>query len=127
MHGQISEGQIKKIISSTNEHESITIRLSIDNFPGKHKVPLKRTKINQLNIANTGMNLTLSFSQINNVNDIVLSIQKKYGSVIPFLALIPIIASVLGAAGGVAGGVVQYIQLIHWSENIILLMDEYCF
>jgi len=56
------------------------------------------------------VNLTLSYSQIKNVNDIVSSIQKKYGGVIPILALIPIIASALGAAGGVASGVASAVS-----------------
>jgi len=45
-----------------------------------------------------------------NINDIVSSIQKKYGGVIPVLALISIITNVLGAAGGVAGGVASAIS-----------------
>jgi len=106
MHGlSLSNGPIKKIISSANKHESITIRLSRDNFRGDHFLPLERTQINQLNRAKTGVNLTLSYSQIKNVNNIVSSIQKKFSGVIPLLVLIPIIASALGAAGGVASAV----------------------
>ena len=56
-----------------------------------------------MNGARTGVNLTLSYSQIKHIND---SIQTKCnGGFIPLLALIPIIASALGAAGGVASGV----------------------
>jgi len=67
------------------------------------------TQINRLN-SKTGINLTLSYSQIKNVNDIVSSLQKKHGGIIPLLALIPIIASALGAAGGVAGGVASAVS-----------------
>jgi len=74
-------------------------------FTGDHFLPPTRPQINQLNRTKTGVNLTLSYSQIKNVNDIVPSILKKYGGIIPLLALIPIIASALGAAGGVASGV----------------------
>jgi len=106
MYGlSLADGQIKKIISSANKHESVTIRLSRDNFTGKHKLLLTKAQIDRLHRAKTGVNLTLSYSQIKNINDIVSSIQKNHDGIIPLLALIPIIASALGAAGGVASSV----------------------
>jgi hypothetical protein len=67
--------------------------------------------MNQLNRAKTGVNLTLSYAQIKHINGIVSSVRKKYnGGFIPLLALIPIIASALGAAGGVAGGVASAVS-----------------
>jgi hypothetical protein len=55
--------------------------------------------------------LKLSYAQIKPINDIVSNIRKKYhGGVIPLLALIPIIASALGAAGGLAGGVASAVS-----------------
>jgi len=111
MYGlSLSDGQIKKIISAANKHQSVTIRLSQDNLTGEHKLLLTKTQINRLNRTKTGVNLTLSYCQIKNVNDIVSSIQKKHGGIIPLLALIPIIASALGAAGGVAGGVASAVS-----------------
>jgi len=106
MHGlSLSDEQIKKIVSSANKHKSVTIRLLQDNFTGKHKLPLTKTQINRFNRAKTEVNLTLSYSHIKNINDIVSNKQKKYGGLIPLLPLIPIIASALGAAGGVASAV----------------------
>jgi len=112
LHGlSLTDGQIKKIIRSANKQESVTIRLVPNNFTGHHKLPLTRTQINKLSRAKTGVNLTLSYSQIKHVNDLVSSLRKKYhGGFIPLLALIPIIASALGAAGGVAGGVASAVS-----------------
>ena len=112
LHGlSLTDGQIQKIIRSANKHESVTIRLVPNNFTGNHKLPLTKTQINKLNRAKTGVNLTLSYAQIKHINDIVSNIQKKYnGGFIPLLALIPIIASALGAVGGVAGGVASAVS-----------------
>jgi hypothetical protein len=110
MHGvSLTDGQIKKIINSAKNHESVTIRLSKNNFNGHHKLPLTKTQINQITRAQTGLNLTLSYSQIKHINEIVSNLEKT-GGVIPLLALIPIIASALGAAGGVAGGVASAVS-----------------
>jgi len=58
------------------------------------------------------VSLTLLYSQIKHVNDIVLNIQKKYyGGVILLLALIPIMSCAQRAAGdGVAGCVASAIS-----------------
>ena len=75
LHGlSLTGGQIKKIIKAAIEHESVTIRLSRNNLIGNHKLPLTRTQINRINRAQTGVNLTLSYSQIKHINDII---QKK--------------------------------------------------
>ena len=112
LHGlSLTDGQIEKIIKSANEHESVTIRLSRANFTGDHKLPLTRMQINQLSRTKTGVNLKLSYAQMKHINDIVSNIRKKYhGGFIPLLALIPIIASALGAAGGLAGGVASAVS-----------------
>jgi hypothetical protein len=112
LHGlSLTNGQIKKIITSANKHESVKIRLSRANFTGDHKLPLTRTQINQLSTTKTGVNLKLSYAQIKHINGIVSNIRKKYhGGFIPLLALIPIIASALGAAGGLAGGVASAVS-----------------
>lgn len=112
LHGlSLTDGQLQKIIKSANKHESVTIRLVPKNFTGNHKLPLTKTQINKLNRAKTGVNLTLSYAQLKHINDIVSNIRKKYhGGFIPLLALIPIIASALGAAGGVASGVASAVS-----------------
>ena len=112
LHGlSLTNGQIKKIITSANKHESVTIRLVPKNFSGNHKLLLTKTQINKLNKSKIGVNLTLSYAQIKHINDIVSNIRKKYhGGLIPLLALIPIIASALGAAGGLAGGVASAVS-----------------
>jgi len=47
MYGlSLSDGQIKKIISAANKHQSVTIRLSQDNLTGEHKLLLTKTQIN---------------------------------------------------------------------------------
>jgi hypothetical protein len=105
LHGlSLTDGQIKKLISSAKRQSSVTIRLSKDNLSGSHKLPLTKSQINRINASKTGLNLTLSYAQIKHVNK-MLSELRKQGGMIPLLALIPIIASALGAAGGVAGGV----------------------
>jgi len=104
----LTEGQLKKIIKAATEHKSVTIRLSRANFIGNHKLPLTKTQINRMNRAQTGVNLTLSYSQIKHINDIIQT--KQNGGFIPLLALIPIIASALGAAGGVASGVASAVS-----------------
>lgn len=109
LHGlSLTDGQLKKIISSAIKHDSVTIRLSKNNFHGNHKLPLTKTQINQINNAKTWFNLKLSYAQIKHIDKIV---QKEYnGGVIPLLALIPILASALGAAGGVASGVASAVS-----------------
>jgi hypothetical protein len=102
LHGlSLTDGQIKKLISSAKRQSSVTIRLSKDNLSGSHKLPLTKSQINRINKSKTGLNLTLSYAQIKHINKEL----RKQGGMIPLLALIPIIASALGAAGGVAGGV----------------------
>jgi len=112
LHGlSLTDGQINKIIRSAHKHESVTIRLVPKSFTGNHKLPLTKTQMNQLNKAKTGVNLKLSYSQIKHINGIVSNIQKEYhGGFLPLLALVPIIASALGAAGGVAGGVASAVS-----------------
>ena len=112
LHGlSLTDGQIKKIIKSANKHESVTIRLSRANSSGDHKLPLTRTQINQISKGKNGRNIKLSYAQIKHINGIVSNIRNKYhGGFLPIFALIPIIASALGAAGGIAGGVASAVS-----------------
>jgi hypothetical protein len=100
----LTSGQIRKIIYAANKQSSVTIRLSKDNLRGSHKLPLTKRQINRIEKSKTGMNLTLSYAQIKHVNKMISDLQKR-GGIIPLLTLIPIIASALGAVGGLSGGV----------------------
>ena len=126
LHGlSLTDGQMKKIIKSANKHESVTIRLSRAKFTGDHKLPLTRTQINQLSTTKTVVNLKLSYAQIKHINDIVSNIRKKYnGGFIPLLALIPIIASALGAAGGLAGGVASAVSASNNAKAAVAAQAE---
>ena len=126
LHGlSLTDGQIKKIIDSANKHESVTIRLSRANFTGDHKLPLTRTQINQLSTTKTAAILKMSYEQIKHINDIVSNIRKKYnGGFIPLLALIPIIASALGAAGGLAGGVASAVSASNNAKAAVAAQAE---
>jgi len=70
------------------------------------------------------VNLTLSYLQIKKVNNIVLSIQKRYGGVIPLLVLILIIASALRAAGGVASGVASAVSALNNARAAAIAQAE---
>jgi hypothetical protein len=106
-HGlSLTDGQLKKLITSAKRQSSVSIRLSKDHLSGSHKLPLTKSQINRIKNSKTGLNLTLSYAQIKNINKEL----QKQGGVIPLLALIPIIASALGAAGGVAGGVASAVS-----------------
>lgn len=105
----LTSGQIRKIIYAANKQSSVTIRLSKDNLRGSHKLPLTKRQINRIEKSKTGMNLTLSYDQIKHVNKMISDLQKR-GGIIPLLTLIPIIASMIGAAGGLSGGVAASIS-----------------
>jgi hypothetical protein len=73
--------------------------LKKDDLHGDFKLPLTQTQLNRINKVKTGIQLTLSETQ--------LAHMKKTGGFIPILALI---ASALGAAGGIAGGVASAVN-----------------
>jgi hypothetical protein len=108
----LTSGQIRKIIYAANKQSSVTIRLSKDNLRGSHKLPLTKRQINRIEKSKTGMNLTLSYAQIKHVNKMISDLQKR-GGIIPLLTLIPIIASALGAVGGLSGGVSAAVSAAH--------------
>src|SRR5207245_4353630 len=80
--------------------DGVTIRLTKAQLTGDFKLSL--TQHNKIKKAKNGVQLTLSKSQLEHM--------EKTGGFIPLLALIPIIASALGAAGGVAGGVASAVS-----------------
>jgi hypothetical protein len=97
-HGvNLSKGQAKKIDIAHKKGSGATIRLSKANLNGNINLPLTQTQIKKIKKAKNGVQLNLSEAQLKHM--------EKTGGFIPLLALIPIIASALGAAGGVAGGV----------------------
>ncbi len=93
----LSTEQIKKIKSAYDKGTNVTIRVSKENLRGDHKLPLTKTQINKIKKAKNGIQLNLSETQ--------LKYMEKNGGFLPLLALIPIIASALGATGALAGGI----------------------
>src|SRR5207245_656607 len=98
----LSKGQINKLINARKKDESVTIRLTKAQLTRDFKLPLTKTQHNRIQKSKKGVQLTLSKSQLKHM--------EKTGGFIPLLALIPIIASALGAAGGVAGGVASAVS-----------------
>ena len=98
----LSKGQAKKIHDVCKKGTSVTISLAKNHLHGDHKLPLTQTQINKIRKAKNGMRLTLSESQLKQM--------ERTGGFLPLLTLIPIIASALGAAGGVAGGVASAVS-----------------
>src|SRR5260221_11616675 len=93
----LSIEQIKKIKPVYNKGTNVTIRVSKENIRGDHKLTLTKTQINKIKKAKNGIQLNLSETQLKHMG--------KTGGFLPLLTLIPIIASALGAAGGLAGGI----------------------
>jgi len=98
----LSKGQAKKIVEANKKGGKVIIRISKAKLHGDFKLPLSQTQINKIKKAKNGVQLTLSEAQLKHM--------AKTGGFIPLLALIPIIASALGAAGGVAGGVASAVS-----------------
>jgi hypothetical protein len=110
MHGlTLSLGQVNKIVNAAKKHSSVKIRLTTNNLQGSHKLPLTQRQIDRINIG-SGMDLTLSYSQIKHLNTIVSDLEKKHGGFLPLLALLPAIFGGLGAAGGLAGGIASAVS-----------------
>ncbi len=102
-HGvNLSDGQKRKIINASKKGIGTTIRLSKNDLNGSFELPLTQTQINRIKKAKSGVQLNLSESQLKH--------REKTGGFLPLLALIPIIASALGAAGGIAGGVASAVN-----------------
>src|SRR6266536_3863810 len=93
----LSTEQIKKIKSAYDKGTNVTIRVSKENLRGDHKLPLTKTQINKIKKAKNGIQLNLSETQLKHM--------EKNGGFLPLLTLIPIIASALGAVGGISSGI----------------------
>jgi hypothetical protein len=102
-HGiNLSKGQAKKIYDAHKKGIDVTIRLSKSQLTGDFKLPLTPTQINKIKKSKSGVELNLSVSQLNHM--------EKTGGFIPLLTLIPIIASALGAVGGLSGGIASAVS-----------------
>src|SRR6266536_6504274 len=93
----LSKDQVKKICNAHKRGTSVTIKLPKANLRGEHKLPLTKTQLDRIKKAKNGIQLELSESQLKHM--------EKTGGFIPLLTLIPIIASALGAAGEITGGI----------------------
>src|SRR5579863_5817298 len=103
MYGlNLSKGQIEKIAVAAKRHREVKIRLSKNSLRGDHKLPLTQRQINKIMKSKTGIDLTLSPSQLRHL--------EKSGGFIPLLALLPAILGGLGAAGGLAGGIASAVS-----------------
>src|SRR6478609_6354960 len=98
----LSRGQAEKIYDAHRKGTGATIKLAKLNLQGDHKLPLTQTQINKIKKAKNGVQLNLSETQLKHM--------EKTGGFIPLLTLIPIIASALGAAGGLAGGISRVVS-----------------
>src|SRR5271170_5568941 len=93
----LSKGQEKKIDNAYKNGSGVTSRLTKLNLQGKHRLPLTQTQINKIKKAKSGVQLNLSKTQLKHM--------EKTGGFLPLAALIPLVFSGIGAAGGLAGGI----------------------
>jgi hypothetical protein len=94
----LSEYQLIKLNNAVENNCATSIRLTKNNLHGNHKLPLTQTQINKIKKAKNGVDLKLSASQLQAI---------KTGG---FLPLIPIIAGLIAAAGGVTGGIASAVN-----------------
>ena len=92
----LSESQLNKIRKAVERNCSTCIKLTRSNLHGDHKLPLTQIQINRIKKAKAGVELKLSVAQLKAI---------KTGGFLPLLALIPLIAGAVGAAGGLTGGI----------------------
>ena len=107
----LTKNQLQKIASAIHDNTEITLRLSKSNFNTKgYNLPLTHTQLNKLNDGNVH-DLKFSLTQIKFINN---KIKKhpdlKSGGFLPLAALIPIVATVLGGLGSVAGTIASSVQ-----------------
>ena len=107
----LSKNQLQKIARAIQDNSEITLRLSKDNAnPQGYGLPLTQTQINKLNDGNvhdlkfSSAQMKFISSKIKNHPDV------KNGGFLPLAALIPIIATVLGGLGSVAGTIASTVQ-----------------
>jgi len=102
----LTAGQIKKFKKAHHNRLDVTIKLSKENLNGNEKIYLTETQINKIkNIANV-VQLKLSKSQ--------LDYMEKAGGFLLLLAAIP---EILGAVGGLAGGVTSAVNFSRQTDE----------
>ena len=99
----LTDGQLEKIIRTSQNHDSVVVRITKDNLNGNvHKILPTHTQVKRITRAKNGFNLSLSSAQ--------LKYLKKSGGLSPLLALLPLLFAGLGVAGGVADGVASAVS-----------------
>jgi hypothetical protein len=98
----LSENQIRKLQKARNSDCDVTLRISKPNLTGKMNLPLTNTQINKIKKTKSGVQLTLSKSQLSHL--------EKSGGFLPLLALIPGLIGALGGIGGLAGGIASAVN-----------------
>jgi len=102
-HGfNLSEKQKSKISTAYKNKVGISIRLPKKNLQGNDMVALTQTQLNKIKNADKGVQIKLSLAQLNHM--------VKTGGFLPLLALIPLIAGAVGAAGGLTGGIASAVS-----------------
>ena len=115
----LSDGQAKTIDDAHRNGTGVAIRLTKVNLHGEHMLPLTQTQINKIKKAKNGVQLNLSETQLKH-----LETKEKNGGFLPLLTLIPIIASALSAAGGLAGGISSAVSASKSNAEQARLNDE---
>ena len=107
----LTKNQLQKIASAVHDNAEITLRLSKTNLNQQgFNLPLTRTQINKLDDGNVH-DLKFSSAQMKYIkNKIKKHPDVKNGGFLPLAALIPIVATVLGGLGSVAGAVASTVQ-----------------
>ena len=107
----LTKNQLQKIAMAVQDNTEISLRLSKDNFNQQgFNLPLTRTQINKLNDGNVH-DLKFSTAQMKYIkNKIKKHPNIKNGGFLPLAALIPIVATVLGGLGSVAGTIASTVQ-----------------
>ena len=74
LHGlNLTDGQLKKIIRASQNHESAVVRISKDNINGTiHKILLTMTQVKRISSAKNGFNLSLSSAQLKYLKKLVV-------------------------------------------------------
>ena len=107
----LTKNQLQKIATAVHDNTEITLRLSKASYDQQgFNLPLTHTQINKLNDGNVH-DLKFSMAQMKYIkNKIKKHPDIKNGGFLPLAALIPIVATVLGGLGSVAGTVASTVQ-----------------
>src|SRR5271170_3196091 len=106
----LSEGQAENIYNAHKKGTDVTIRLTKINLQGEYKLPLTHTQINKIKKAKNGVQLNLSKTQLKQLEQLE-QLEKNSGFLL-LAALIPLIFSGIGAAGGLAGGISSAVSAV---------------